>query len=118
MIDVLPTVLTPAVILTLIIIIIGVGLRTYSGMTGKSIKEVNWNLVIFTFLLSCITGISLVVPHIELALENPAITGSGILLLVANQIIVVYGSDALYKSPRVQSIAKSIKDKIKGGSPT
>lgn len=98
-----------AVWITLVIIIAGVGLRTWSGVIGKSVKEINPNLMIFTFLLSCITGIGIVVPHVETVLATENITSSEILLLVGNQILTVFGADALYKSKKVQQIKERFK---------
>ena len=98
--------------LTLVIIIVGVGLRTWDGLTGKKWSDINAGRIVFTFILSCITGIGLVVPHIEIAVTVEGITGSAVLLLIANQILTVYGADAIYQGKRT----KRIVAKITGGT--
>ena len=108
--DLLGILSSPSVILALVIIVIGVSLKTWSGMIGKPIKSININLVILTFFISTITAIGLVVPAIENI--SPDVTPTTLLALIAGQILTIYGADGLVKSVVKSKVLKRNRPEV------
>ena len=86
---------SPVVVLTIVVVLSGVGLKTWAGMIGKPARSLNPNMTIFTAIIASVSGIALVAPAVG-NIPNDA-TGAELLVAIVGQILVVYGADSLYK---------------------
>lgn len=96
------------VIVTVVICVIGVLYRIFTGMAGKSWKEFNPTLAMTTFMLGIVTSIGLVAPVIDALPDDMDTTLQ--LAAVVGQIGLVMGMDAAVR--KGQKVAQAVKDKI------
>ena len=96
----------PTLLLTLFIVIAGVGLRTIFGMYGKPKSALNPNLIILTFIIAVPATIGIIAPQVE---AIPAdVTPTELLVAVVGLIMVVFGGDVAVK--KVSKVIAKAKD--------
>ncbi len=96
--------------LAILVAVIGVAIRTYSGMIGKPWREVRWNLVIFTFIVSILTSVNIVIPALE---ELPTqAEPTRVVQLLIGEVLTIVGADAVAKKAAQHP---KIKERLNGG---
>ena len=93
--------------LVLVIVTIGVGIRTWSGMIGKKITELNINRVLFTYVISTIVAIPLITPTVQ-EISKTA-TPELWFTVIVSAVLTIYGSDALGKTTIKHVMPKKYK---------
>lgn len=94
---------------TLIICVIGVGLRIYMGIIKNPGTKIDVNVTIFTLITGLIVAVGLVAPVID---AIPADTKDVIILpLIAGQIIIVMKSQSIITAVKelIQTKSKKVK---------
>lgn len=82
--------------LSLIIVVIGVGIRVGGGMINKSLKEIDYKRIAFTMIVAGLTSINVVMPILQQI--DPKATGEIWFLAMIMGILTVAGSDAVGSS--------------------
>ena len=95
-------------LLTLFIVISGVGLRTVFGMYGKPLKSLNPNLILMTFIIAVPASIGIIGPEVDGIQDD--ITPTELLVLIVGLIMVVFGGDVAVK--KVSKVIAKTKDKV------
>ena len=96
----------PTLLLTLFIVLAGVGLRTIFGMYGKPKSALNPNLIILTFIIAVPATIGIIAPQVE---AIPAdVTPTELLVAVVGLVMVVFGGDVAVK--KVSKVIAKAKD--------
>lgn len=101
--DLASIVSSPTVQLSLVIVLIGVGIRTWSGLIGKSAFDINLNTVLFTFVMAILTSMQIVRPILEQIPDDA--TPEVWFTAVIGGILTVIGTDAVGRKA-VNTVAK------------
>ena len=104
--DVIGSILTSEYVqLSLLIVLIGVGIRTWAGLIGKSLMDVNVNRVVFTFVVSLLTSINVVMPVLQQI--DPTANPEVWFVALIGAVLTVVGSDSVGKAVMKQVKAKT-----------
>ena len=105
----------------LIITLTGITLRTILGMSGKSRKEFNPQLLLVSFVIGFFASVQLVITSLQ---HIPADADELVILsIVTGEIATVMGIDAGVRSAgkradaKMRQIAQKLKAEAEGGTP-
>ena len=105
---------SPYVQMTLLVVIIGVALRTWSGMIGRPRTSIKANLIAHTSIIAVLTSIPVIMPTFQAIPADT--TAESWFVAVVMGILAVAGADSLAKKGAARLKGSEKKDEIGGMS--